>query len=334
MPKSSKNSSALAWVRLGTSENPSGYAIRYEDRLQRLIRNLNNINSQCPSLTLFLGNKNKNIALKQIFPRNSVRRSAEDYSCLKLNLDNVSKRTDAPVFFADGDPRPRQVGEHVVTDRDSSRVIALPWATEYGNATWATLLSLSIFPHADVICIFTEDCGGLDGTQDLLEVWADVAPTSQYHPAIRPHLILVNSDARINTSNIPSALLQPFSGCSIVSPGSLKANFEQAVAVARCRRVNSSMLFSAKHLDALLLRSMTLANQSRAIPFNVVQASRLDNPLSADYGNHLTSFMTLAKTHQVPHEAVCSFIASAILLDAYPPDMHRKFTKLPLLNAY
>jgi hypothetical protein len=326
MPKSSNNS---AWVRLGTVQERSSFAIRYEDRFQRL--NL----EERPSLALFLGNKNKNAALRQVFPKNNAQRRAEDYSTLNLHLDNVTKLTDAPVVFADGDPLPREVGEHVLSNQEASFVIPLPWATEYGNAVWAAFLALSVLPHVDVVCVFTEDCGGLDGTQNLLEMWADMAPTSQYHSLVRPHLMLVNSDATINRRNIPPALLQPFSECSVVmlaSSGrssatrhaSLKANFEEAIVSTRTRRATASMLFSAKHLNALILQSMKQANQPAAVPFNVLEASRLNNRVSLDYGVHLTNFMVLAKHHRIPHEAVRSFVASAILMDAYPPGMHSR----------
>jgi hypothetical protein len=239
-----------------------------------------------------------------------------------------------PGLYPDA-PQSRKVSEHVVPGRSSSLIIPLPWAAKFPDPPWAALLSLGIFPHADVVCVFIEDCGGLKGTEELLRTWAELAPTSQYHPDVRPHLIMVSADLPMGIGEVHPELLQPFSGCSMISlPKStssssarhnvLKIEFERAVRSARDQRRRSSMLFSTRHLETLFLRTMKHLSQPTIIPFNVVQASRQDNPVSLDYGLHLTHFMTIAKHQKIPHEAQRSFIASAMLLDAYPPDMHSK----------
>lgn len=72
---------------------------------------------------------------------------------------------------------------------------------------------------------------------------------------------------------------------------------------------------------------MAVAQPASSIlrPFNFVTASPLGNEVGRDHANHLTSFLRLGPDGGLLDDAMASFIASTILLDANPPKMHRKW---------
>ena len=61
-------------------------------------------------------------------------------------------------------------------------------------------------------------------------------------------------------------------------------------------------------------------------PFDYVASSRLANPISTDFSGHLGNFLKLGTQCNLPESTWASYIASVILLDAYPQGMHRKST--------
>ena len=69
-------------------------------------------------------------------------------------------------------------------------------------------------------------------------------------------------------------------------------------------------------------------------PFDFVLASRRGNEVQPDFVHHLSRFLQVGESHQIPRDALMAFIASNILLDAYPPKMHGTIPlHLPNLNA-
>jgi hypothetical protein len=61
-------------------------------------------------------------------------------------------------------------------------------------------------------------------------------------------------------------------------------------------------------------------------PFSCIVASRLLNQLDDSYTHHLTNMFHITISHSWNFKDTASIIASAILMDAYPPRMHRKFS--------
>ena len=58
---------------------------------------------QRPSLILLIGRKQKDAALREIFPHNNIRRGRHDGS-VNLRLDSSTISADLPLLFADADP--------------------------------------------------------------------------------------------------------------------------------------------------------------------------------------------------------------------------------------
>jgi hypothetical protein len=48
----------------------------------------------------------------------------------------------------------------------------------------------------------------------------------------------------------------------------------------------------------------------------------LGNPVNENLAEHLRSFVAMSKTAEMPASAVTNYVASALLMDGYPPGMH------------
>ncbi|KAL2810503.1 hypothetical protein BDW59DRAFT_168126 [Aspergillus cavernicola] len=90
-------------------------------------------------------------------------------------------------------------------------------------------------------------------------------------------------------------------------------------------RQRNHMLLSAFHLASLFATAVEWTARSTCHPFNFITASRIHNEVGSDYLEHLGTFLQLARHHKTEYNSVALLIASSIIMDAYPPRMHREF---------
>jgi len=64
--------------------------------------------------------------------------------------------------------------------------------------------------------------------------------------------------------------------------------------------------------------------------FDFILASRRGNEVELDFVHHLFRFLRCEEDHQVPRDALMTFIASSIMLDVYPSKMHGKTILTPI----
>ena len=88
-------------------------------------------------------------------------------------------------------------------------------------------------------------------------------------------------------------------------------------------------LYSAIHLDKFFQLAVSLTAASVLRPFNFITSTRIGNEVNADHGDYLAAFTRLGISSGLTDEIMATFIASSILLDAYPPNMHRRFDPPP-----
>ncbi|KAJ5178966.1 hypothetical protein N7492_002176 [Penicillium capsulatum] len=81
-------------------------------------------------------------------------------------------------------------------------------------------------------------------------------------------------------------------------------------------------MFSATHLSELFRLAVENLCLSPLLQFDFIAATRQQNPLDGSFTSHLKEFLVLAGKSRAPYEAISSHIASAVLMDAYPPGMH------------
>lgn len=310
---------------------------------RRLIRDqLISPHTQFPGLTLILGNTRKEAAVRYLFPEN---RFTSSHPCIQLRLDNRTIFCDHPLYFADCDLHLTALE----ADRRSQDTedIPIPWAAPTDGRILHILLARSLLLFVDVVCIFADDVGGLEVVQAILTEWAALrrnASSLDYQPRVLvvaekeissgTHQLLDEADflfELLQNPNVSEAFVAPsmlylpsdtLSGISRYRP--LKDELLKALDLSRQQRRQDGYLFSAAHLYSLFDLALQHACQKPLMPFDFVRSGRRDVPQRKNYASHLTRFLKLTDGREWADRA--AFIASTILVDAYPPGAHRTYT--------
>jgi hypothetical protein len=129
------------------------------------------------------------------------------------------------------------------------------------------------------------------------------------------------SFSSLNVVNILGATRRPsralFSG--------LREVLQDETRTVRVERINTHTLFSMTHMAAFFEMALCKFATSPRDTFDFIKSSREGNPVSPNFQCHLKSFMSLCLKHRLPDSVSWDFIASAIVLDSFPPDMHSKY---------
>jgi Patatin-like phospholipase len=336
-----------AWLHL--TGGKSDFGVRYENRFQCVIDQLTTPSEKSPYLAFFLGRKKKDAALCQVFRHNDLERQRRAPGSIRLDVDNGSLKSKHPILFADADPNLQVIPHDLCRSScHPHRVTSLPWAAAVPHLVQDIVLNRLLFLFTDVICLFADDVGGLAGVKTLLTSWATIGSASSLPLTIRPRLLVISQEDHSSATynllerenfrydllhNTGVDLSQTFASIkAIVLPGEhlssaaqyvrLRAEITREFYRARESRTAASVAFSGTHQNALF--EYALKHMSRTIQetFDFVCAARQGNELGQHYSGHIENFLSLTKAQGIPIDAVCSYIASSVLMDAYPPNMH------------
>lgn len=198
----------------------------------------------------------------------------------------------------------------------------------------------------DVLCIFAPDCGGLDGVADRISRWTVLGSASSLPPNTRPRLLVVtsipghifdsealrfrqkllsypgysNSFSSLNVINI--------SRSSRPSPSLLSAFKEVMYAEiksARRERTTVNTLFSMTHVAAFFHMALRSFAESPLSTFNFIKSSREVHPVTPNFRIHLEAFLSLCWKQNIQGDMLWELIASAFILDGFPPDIHCEY---------
>ncbi|THC92162.1 hypothetical protein EYZ11_008377 [Aspergillus tanneri] len=312
-------------------------------RLWRVIQELPNPSTQTPQLALFIGTNAKDTALKNIFPQNNISRRGEKGN-INLRLQTDSINHDAPLFFADSSPFVKNPSErsHVLCHETISHPASWkPSLYTVIDILYARLL----FLFSDVICVFADDFSSVQAVLLRLMTWAEIGSAMPILPELRPRLLVVVSEDGPHDASqyeelqnmLQSYTIQlknTFSAVKIFQLAgtylSPLARYQRLQLEIRSQtqqmfdiRQRTHMLLSALHFASLFVKAVEQTAQSTSQDFNFITVSRIRNEVGSDYLEHLQTFLELARRHKTPYDSVASFIASSIIMDAYPPRMHR-----------
>lgn len=183
------------WLHIGEGNN-----LHCEGRFGRIVNSFPRPSEQFPSLIVYLGRRAKDSALKTLYQHNNLKRYKQPRDAISLHVDNTSIEQENPCLFVIGDPNVSSSesshlrGGVVQQPCHFTKTFALPWADTTSPRTQDMILSQVVFVHTDVICIFAEDVGGLDGIKTLLDTWAHFGIASTLPSPVRPRVIIVCSD--------------------------------------------------------------------------------------------------------------------------------------------
>jgi hypothetical protein len=344
------------WFGLYMSKNEIEFT--YSDRAQTLLHSLPYSEAQKPSLFVLIGNSGKTLALKELATGNIRKKSIGRRALgeLHLHIDPSSIFSDRPVLFADGDfPAYQKLSKTPSSEKchNLTSKILLPSRSRTpstslqnaANSLYVTLLS----PFTDAFCFFAGDFGGLQPIARLIALWLEIDQPPTQPTSTLPHIIIVVESSIANS--LESSTLENFLQLlyvetrqdvyaqfsriqilSLVPDGDLSTQSRHrrlkeclmgASDQVRSTRVVSRTLFSAQHLGAFLGHACSHFGASVGKPFNLIETSRLDYPPAPDLKEHLTNFLLNIRSPEELKSFAIPIIASSILLDNYPPEMHR-----------
>jgi hypothetical protein len=301
---------------------------------------------QYPSVVFFIGKNTKIKALRALYPQNAIS-NRRKFGIANICVDSTTENDEHPVLLAECCPdythtKPRG-GTETCHDTTSHSIAWPNGGTERQELidhVQARLLSLFM----DVLCLFACDYGGLDAVAERLISWASIGSASTLPRAIRPRLLIVSN---ISGSDFDSEVLrfrlrvlshsgfsESFSSLKVVnvlrasrcSPrehfSALGQVLNEEIRLQRVERVNMHTLFSMVHTAAFFDLALQQFAASPRGTFDFISTSREDFPISPSFPHHLKSFMDVCAENRVPDHIAFEFIASVVIMDAFPPDMH------------
>jgi len=332
------------WLRLHQGEN--GIEIQYTNRLHHISNSLPNPTKQRPSLLFFIGKQFKGRALRALFPDITILNSRK-YGIANICVHPTTKDDQHPILIADSCPDYSQVklrGKETCHEIKSYQVAWLDESSPQKKQQLADHLVARLFSlFIDVLCIFAPDCGGIDGVVNLLAAWTASGSASSLPDAVRPRLLVVTS---IPGESFASEALrfrlrllsnrkfsEIFSSLNVVNElgngrtrsrehfKGLAEVIQHETHTIRAERINSQTLFSMVHISAFFDAALCQFASSLQV-FDFVQCSREETPVSHNFQHQLSTLMRLCSEHDIPANVIWDFIASVVVLDGFPPDMH------------
>ncbi|KFZ02091.1 hypothetical protein V500_00459 [Pseudogymnoascus sp. VKM F-4518 (FW-2643)] len=334
------------WLRI--REDHTSFVLQYGNRLNNIANALPSPAAQYPSIVLFIGKTLKSKVLRALYPQNEVA-TCRKFGIANICIDSTTADEEHPVLLAESVPdypqaKPR--GKQTCHDTSNHHV---SWPSDECNGpqrqqfiehVHARLLSL----FTDVLCLFAQDYGGLDAVAETLITWATIGPASSLEHHIRPRLLIV---ANISGDDFASEALRlqlkllshpgfsdSFSSLNVINVlgasghtprghfSALEQVLKEEIRLQRAARVNTHTLFSMVHIAAFFDLALQNFAKSPLSTFSFIHASRDDFKVSPNFPQHLRSFMSVLADKKLPNHFAWEFIASAIVLDAFPPDMH------------
>lgn len=331
------------WLRVIENRDSKELIIERTDRLRALVREMPEPDFQRPQLCLFLGTSTKDEAMRNIFNRNNIRRG--DRANVNLRVDTTSLTSDNPVLFADSNPLQIPLSEksHVWCHETAS--YATTWHTTASRAVIDVLYSRLVFTFSDVICIFADDFQTLEAIMLRLIAWVEVQNASSLPSDTLPRLLIIFSEDGkfseahiedyLTSSNLGRQLSSSFSALKIfqlagkyLSPSTRyqRLHAEIRYHMEESREIKSSLrcLFSASHLLHFFNSAVKHMAHNPAEAFDFIKISRDADPVKADHYVYLQKFLKLCVQFKISYNMVAAFVASSIMMNAYPKKMHRE----------
>jgi hypothetical protein len=313
--------------------------------MDQIVQDMSHPATQYPSLVYFLGNTNRVPALRSLFPQNNITRRGPA-GLVRLHLSTTTASTEHPIWFAESGLQDSTAG-HVDTrmaSADHHRHYPLPPMTggsamDLKHHVWRRAL----FPWTSVLCLFVDGSAELQAAHDLLDrspteihagrptssigmrvIMVLTDPSAEYHTD--PWEGLSSGFPDTNTSD-PTISILDLRDRHDLSPRAafepLRRTLLDQIQISRDQRMQQGLLFSAQHLNHLWNR--TLCGDQLVTPearIDCLRIAREKLPVDPSLGPRLAEFFAYASRAGCPPHDIHIVVASALLIDAYPPGMH------------
>lgn len=258
-------------------------------------------------------------------------------------VDDRTLLLDCDLHLCDGKIPRVQGGPHVGASDLHLLKHTTPSTTEIAYSLYIEVLSL----FSDIVLISIRDFGGLDEVIEFLCLWLTKSITTK--PVVPCSVVLLETERtsmrdvrdRVfaaftsqlkvtdpTTPFTPTAVKRIIDDCFRIRVASqshhgckyLNAELE----VSACDRAGRGVDFTAHHTKELLRAAIRHHAEASSDQFDYVTASRITNPVPGRLTERLIMFLEHCEELRDEESGV---VASALMMDAYPPDMHCKYLK-------
>ncbi|KAK9846933.1 hypothetical protein MYU51_000023 [Penicillium brevicompactum] len=331
-----------AWLDL--CSDTTGRSLVDTGRLNEIVQGMSHPNSQYPSFVYFAGNGNRIKALQALFPRNNITRKGPT-GIIRAHLSTATAHTENPIIFAES---------NLFSHAGVGDTSLLRWSGENHqrypislgeSRTLAELqqevIRQKVLPWTQVLCLFVDTVSEMQDVQQLLDApFGTLSIGTQTIPRLMRVVIVLseNSKSEINEGEMGVETSAAWVGqhevtiLDIRERSALSSNaafeplrrlvIDEVQSIQKENRRNC-LSISAVHLNAFWGRNIQLqmkaSNPNNLDCLSVARSAHTSDKSIASCLVEFQSQIGSSANHEIE---VYNFIASALLLDAYPPEMH------------
>jgi hypothetical protein len=333
-----------AWLDL--CSDATGRSLVDTGRLDNIVQGMSHPNSQYPCFVYFAGNGRRTKALQALFPRNNITRKGPA-GLIRAHLSTATAHTENPIIFAESN----LFSQAGVGDTSFHR-----WSGEThrrypisigGSQPLAELqhevIRQKVLPWTQVLCLFVDKLSEMRTVQQLLDApFGTLSIGSQTIPRLMRVVVVLSEKSKFGMKDAVEGFETPAAWIGrhkitildLRDRSALSSNvafeplrrlvLDEVQGIRKAQRENC-LSISAVHLNSFWDRTLQLQMKG-SIPSNLDCLSVARGAHTSDKAitSCLVEFRNQIANSASDESEVYHFIASALLMDAYPPEMHRK----------
>lgn len=339
-----------AWLDL--IPEADGWSIVDSGRLDEIIREMSHPKTQFPSLVYFAGNGSRIKALRALFPRNNITRRGP-VGLARLHLSTSTAHAENPVIFAESDLFTRSgLGDANILRYPTQKYQRFYVCSDESSSSaqlQQQIITQMILPWTHVLCLFVDSESEIRTVHRMLQApRRKLAVGNQAIPDVMRVVIVLTENVQ-KECKMDDELSTLFGkdmdqSQTIILDLRNRSEFSDTVAFEPLRRLVLDHLeevhdvdqnlqcrpFSAVHLNTLWTFNARLQERKIGLPLlDCLSIARENYPKDTSMTDGLVEFKRKMLGITGPDNDIDSFVASALLMDAYPPEMHGKTVSLP-----
>ena len=343
-----------AWLDL-VSENEVWHLVD-TNRLGELVQELPYPKFQYPSLLYFTGNSNRMKALRALFPYNNITRKGPA-GLIRLHLSNKTAHTQSPILFAESNLcLEHSLGDskwlkHSTTKHRSISITGAEGLLPPARLQQEVKRQL-VLPWTQILCLFLDSTPDIQAARSLLQQPRRQLIIGDEDIPAPTQIVIVLTNSKhatkafaqecaqlqkmIKTGTVTILDLRPRSGLSdSVAFAPLQTLILKQLGIVQAEQMSACRRFSAIHLCAFWnTHVQTHQRLLDAQPFDLLTRARRDYTRNDTVGECLREVSQYKTSVDCSKEDFDDFVATAFLMDAYPPGMHGKFDFFLLALSY
>lgn len=335
-----------AWLDLVSDS--TGWTLVDTGRLGRLVKGMSHPSTQFPSVVYFAGNGSRIKALRALFPHNNITRRGPA-GLARLHLSTRTANTHHPVLLVESSLSSISgIGESDLcrwSSENLQRYRILQDGSQRVPEIQQQVISQMLLPWTNLFCVFVDTHSEIRDACQLLNrhrrtVTIGSEPTTG---SMRIVIILTAAEGseledisevfhQLQSSGISSKditvldLRDRYGLSPTIAFEPLRRLILDGTQEIRAEQNREGLSFSATHLNTLWTRTLRLEiGSSDATVLDCLEVARENQRLNNITTECLVEFIRQASNHPCSKDKIHVFIASALLMNAYPPGMHGEY---------